>query len=365
MKDVINLSSGNTEVVSVSSGSPEVINISSGGLETVVVEMATNAGPKGDPGPVNKLGIGTVTSGTVADATVTGDYPDQKLNLILPKGDKGNVGDVGPAGPPNILSINTVTRGDTAAATITGTSPSQQLNLVLPKGDTGPTGAKGVVIGITEPSTDQLWADTSVTPVLSQVDGGTYAAAQTIIKVRRGTTSQWAATTVLSDGEIGFDSTSKTIKIGNGTDQWSLLTSISGSGSGGGSFTDPQFSGTATFAGPARFNSTTGLVNFYGPASFNSTTNAVNFYGPTSFNSTTSTIGFSGPASFTNTASFTGAVTFTSTSSADFSNVTSVKFNNAGVNFTGATTNFTNATLNFTGATVNGFAISVIDGGSA
>lgn len=47
----------------------------------------------GQTGPVNALGIGTVTTlatGEQATATITGTYPDQKLNLGLPKGAAGN-----------------------------------------------------------------------------------------------------------------------------------------------------------------------------------------------------------------------------------------------------------------------------------
>lgn len=103
-------------------------------------------GEKGDTGPSNILSIGTVEKGDNASATITGTSPNQILNLILPKGDKGiqgDKGDIGATGPSNILSIGTVKKGDNASATITGTSPSQVLNLVLPKGDKGDTGATG------------------------------------------------------------------------------------------------------------------------------------------------------------------------------------------------------------------------------
>lgn len=56
-------------------------------------------GPDGNPGPVNQLTIGTVSSGTQADATITGDAPDQTLNLVLPKGD------IGPAWAPPFVSL--------------------------------------------------------------------------------------------------------------------------------------------------------------------------------------------------------------------------------------------------------------------
>lgn len=54
-------------------------------------------GPKGETGPVNTLKIGTVTTtatGTSASATITGNAPNQTLNLSMPQGP------VGPAGGP-------------------------------------------------------------------------------------------------------------------------------------------------------------------------------------------------------------------------------------------------------------------------
>lgn len=49
-------------------------------------------------------------------------------------------------------------------------------------------------------------------------------AALTTIQLRRGTSGQWAASTnVLAQGEIGFDTTLKKYKIGDGTSLWSSL----------------------------------------------------------------------------------------------------------------------------------------------
>lgn len=47
-------------------------------------------GIQGPAGPANTLKIGTVTSGTVASATITGTAPNQTLNLVLKQGDKGD-----------------------------------------------------------------------------------------------------------------------------------------------------------------------------------------------------------------------------------------------------------------------------------
>ena len=113
------------------------------------------AGPTGPAGPANTLSIGTVTKGDEARAEITGTAPNQTLNLVLPKGDKGDrgekgsdgvdgsKGDPGDAGPANVLTIGTVETGDTADATITGAAPAQVLNLVLPKGDRGDPGPEG------------------------------------------------------------------------------------------------------------------------------------------------------------------------------------------------------------------------------
>lgn len=114
-------------------------------------------GEQGNVGPANALSIGTVEAGEEAKASISGDYPNQKLNLILPRGDKGEKGETGlkgDTGPSNNLSIGTVEVGDVAEATISGESPNQKLNLVLPrgeKGQKGDTGEKGE-IGETGPA---------------------------------------------------------------------------------------------------------------------------------------------------------------------------------------------------------------------
>lgn len=63
-----------------------------------------------------------------------------------PKGETGATGATGPAGPANTLGIGTVTSGTKASATITGTAPNQTLNLVLEKGDKGNPGADAPTI---------------------------------------------------------------------------------------------------------------------------------------------------------------------------------------------------------------------------
>lgn len=100
-------------------------------------------GETGPAGPPNSLSIGTVAKGDSPSATITGQSPNQTLNLVLPKGDPG---------PPNSLSIGTVTTvspNTPASATITGESPNQTLNLSLPRGQDGSgltDGDKGDVV---------------------------------------------------------------------------------------------------------------------------------------------------------------------------------------------------------------------------
>ena len=105
-------------------------------IEQGIVDLVDHA--NSSDGKLN-LTIGTVTSGSTAAAT----FSNGKLNLVLPKGEKGEAGANGAAGAkgdtgatPNI-TIGTVTTGTDAAATITGTAESPMLNLVLPKGEKG------------------------------------------------------------------------------------------------------------------------------------------------------------------------------------------------------------------------------------
>ncbi|MBK8548463.1 MAG: collagen-like protein [Saprospiraceae bacterium] len=110
--------------------------------------MTGPAGIAGPAGPANSLSIGTVLSGQNASATITGNAPNQTLNLQLPqgpKGDSGPIGNPGPAGPANTLSLGSVTSGQNPSATITGNAPLQTLNLVLPQGPKGDKGEQGIM----------------------------------------------------------------------------------------------------------------------------------------------------------------------------------------------------------------------------
>lgn len=99
------------------------------GENLIELELPGGArGLKGDQGPQGLQGI----QGPKGDK---GDKGDQ--------GNKGDKGDTGDTGPANTLTIGTVEGGDEADAEITGDAPNQTLNLVLPKGDKGDTGLQG------------------------------------------------------------------------------------------------------------------------------------------------------------------------------------------------------------------------------
>ena len=92
------------------------------------------------------LSVVSVTVTTLpagSSATATYDKSTGTLVLGIPQGNKGDTGATGATGPANVLTIGSVTSGKVASATITGEAPNQVLNLVLEKGDKGDTGEKG------------------------------------------------------------------------------------------------------------------------------------------------------------------------------------------------------------------------------
>lgn len=97
------------------------------------------------------LSVVSVTVTTLpagSSATATYDKSTGTLSLGIPQGSKGDTGATGATGPANVLTIGSVTSGKVASATITGEAPNQVLNLVLEKGDKGDTGEKGATGGI-------------------------------------------------------------------------------------------------------------------------------------------------------------------------------------------------------------------------
>ena len=92
------------------------------------------------------LSVVSVTVTTLpagSSATATYDKSTGTLELGIPQGSKGDIGATGATGPANVLTIGSVTSGKVANATITGEAPNQVLNLVLEKGEQGERGEQG------------------------------------------------------------------------------------------------------------------------------------------------------------------------------------------------------------------------------
>lgn len=83
------------------------------------------------------LTIGVIDTGT-PNATITGTYPNQQLNITFPSGGGGGGGGGITIG---IGSVTTGAPGSSAGASISGTSPNFYLNLSLPAGYNGAAGA--------------------------------------------------------------------------------------------------------------------------------------------------------------------------------------------------------------------------------
>lgn len=93
------------------------------------------------------LSVVSVTVTTLpagSSATATYDKSTGTLELGIPQGSKGDIGATGATGPANVLTIGSVTSGKVASATITGEAPNQVLNLVLEKGEQGEQGKQGI-----------------------------------------------------------------------------------------------------------------------------------------------------------------------------------------------------------------------------
>lgn len=91
-------------------------------------------GEDGSPGPANTLTIGTVQSGDTPSATITGEAPNQVLNLVLVKGDTGPEGQQGPQGPQGIPAKNYII--ETTNRTVT-TQIQRNTNYAVPSYSVG------------------------------------------------------------------------------------------------------------------------------------------------------------------------------------------------------------------------------------
>lgn len=114
-------------------------------------------GDKGDPGASNVLTIGSVTSGAAPAVTITGDSPNQVLNFVLEKGDKGIQGGKGDKGDaftyadftPDQLAALKGEKGDKGNAfTYNDFTPEQLASLKGEKGDKGDPGSYTAGTGI-------------------------------------------------------------------------------------------------------------------------------------------------------------------------------------------------------------------------
>lgn len=124
------------DFVTLSVVSVTVTTLPAGSLATATYDKSTGTlalgipqGEKGDTGETGATGA-------------TG--PQGKQGVRGETGETGATGPQGPAGPANVLTIGSVTSGKVASATITGEAPNQVLNLVLEKGDKGEQGKQGI-----------------------------------------------------------------------------------------------------------------------------------------------------------------------------------------------------------------------------
>ena len=93
-------------------------------------------------------------------------------------------------GPANALAIGSVVAGDDAGATITGESPEQQLNLVLPRGIQGPPGPLGILF-----TWRGMWNASTNSPALADGTGSAGDARLTSV----------GGTVNLGSGDLEFD----------------------------------------------------------------------------------------------------------------------------------------------------------------
>lgn len=134
------------DFVTLSVVSVTVTTLPAGSLATATYDKANGTLALGIP-----QGVQGETGATGATGA-TGPQGEQGVQGET--GATGATGLQGPAGPANVLTIGSVTSGKVASATITGEAPNQVLNLVLEKGDKGDTGATGAT-GATGPQGEQ------------------------------------------------------------------------------------------------------------------------------------------------------------------------------------------------------------------
>lgn len=158
--------SPNLEIGNVSTlepGSRATANVRLISENRYAIDLGIPRGAKGQDGTgggsgstVNPtLEIGSVTSGEVASAEIVGDSPNYTINLVLPKGEKGEKGLTGEQGPrgeqgekgndgvtPNITigEVTTLEAGQQATVTNSGTKEEPIFNFGIPRGQDGVNG---------------------------------------------------------------------------------------------------------------------------------------------------------------------------------------------------------------------------------
>jgi hypothetical protein len=110
------------------------------GADSTVPGPAGPEGQRGEPGVPGRDGIDGKDGEPGRDGIDGKDGAPGRDGI---DGKEGAPGRDGATGPANHLSIGTVVDADTATATITGDSPNQTLNLGLPRGPRGEKGEKG------------------------------------------------------------------------------------------------------------------------------------------------------------------------------------------------------------------------------
>lgn len=140
------------KIGTVTSGSEAGATIT-GTAPNQTLNLVLPKGDKGDTGPTGPQGPQGV-QGEQGPQGATG--PQGEIGPVGPQGEQGVQGETGAtgatgpqgtAGPANVLTIGSVTSGEVASATITGEAPNQTLNLVLEKGDKGDTGSNFTILG--------------------------------------------------------------------------------------------------------------------------------------------------------------------------------------------------------------------------
>ena len=94
-------------------------------------------GTDGANGQNNTLTIGTVSSGATPSATITGESPNQVLNLVLPKGDTGDAGADGTDPTITVGAVETLQPNQTAYVNNVGTDTNAIFNFGIPQGVQG------------------------------------------------------------------------------------------------------------------------------------------------------------------------------------------------------------------------------------